>query len=102
MNRRFDEVGLLEDVSLDVNIARQIVLKLIKHPFDASVQFQRIGMRLLLNGDDDRRAADHAVFRSRPDAAVAATNWSAEANFGDVADQHGTRRAPGNGRLLNV
>lgn len=57
LDRRLDEVRLPEDPLLDLDLRREVLLQLIEHRVDLAVEDERIGVRLLLAGDDHHRTS---------------------------------------------
>ena len=55
VERLFDEVGLPEQVAMDLHALRQRALDVVERRVDALGQLQRVHRGLLLDADDDRR-----------------------------------------------
>ena len=55
VERLLDEVGLPEQIAVDLHALRQRALNVVERRVDALGELQRIDRRLLLDADDDRR-----------------------------------------------
>src|SRR5207249_11981728 len=66
---------------------------------DPRRQRQRIGVGLLLDGEDDGGSADGLAVLLQMNAAFAALDRAGEAQIGDVLDLHGARVTPDDRRL---
>ena len=79
-----DEVGLAEDPPVDRHARRQLALQRVQLAIEPAGHFDRVGARLLLHADDDRRLA--------APRALAALERRAFPHVRDVAHEH--RRSP--------
>ena len=90
----FDEIRLPENAGIGLDTAGKQGLHFRQRLINAPRQFERIGVRLFLHGEDDRRAGIH---RGR-----AQHLRGAGADVGHLLHQHGLAVAHGHDRAANV